>query len=371
MHESNQKGEIFFAGTPLTPNHPEYIWRPADSVLYEALASGDNAHIFSPAGTGKTSLIANTATRLQKNGCNVAIIGMDQILERRGDQDIGRFYYAYAYRIIRQLRLRVDLQSWWQSNSVLSNHHRLMEFYREVILQNTSDPVVILIDDIQLANDAEFAAQLLSSIGAAHNARTTEPEFARITFALISESRPYGQLADSHMSPFSISLKVPLHDYDRELLDIYVNELGLGDENAAIALDRVFHWTNGHPYLTQMLARFIARLSATPDIAASVDQIVMQSLTDPLALQSEPHISHIHRQLVADSKRKNDLLRIYGKLCKGATVKANTESRSQNHLLASGLVKLDDSGSLMVRNRIYEAVFTTQWANDHKNRWWR
>ena len=79
----------------------------------------------------------------------VAVIDLAQIFERDSGADAGRWYYSIAYRLLRQLRLKTDLQAWWQDKSFLSNRQRLVEFYVEVILQNISERVVVFIDEVQ------------------------------------------------------------------------------------------------------------------------------------------------------------------------------------------------------------------------------
>ncbi len=139
-------GEFFSVGTPLHAVRAGYVRRAADSVLYETIISRRYAHVIAPDRSGKSSLIAATAARLENNGQKVAILDLEQIGGREAGNDEGRWYYSVAYRLLRQLRIRVDLQSWWQDKSMLSNRQRLLEFYAEIILQNVPERVVIFVD---------------------------------------------------------------------------------------------------------------------------------------------------------------------------------------------------------------------------------
>ena len=125
----DRTGEFFSVGPPLHAVKPGYVRRAADDLLYQTLVAGNYAHVVAPDRTGKSSLIAATSARLQNNGFKVAVLNLRQIGERDGGSDAGRWYYSIAYRLLRQLRLKVDLQTWWQDNSVLSNRQRLVEFY--------------------------------------------------------------------------------------------------------------------------------------------------------------------------------------------------------------------------------------------------
>ncbi|MEJ2276034.1 MAG: AAA-like domain-containing protein, partial [Woeseiaceae bacterium] len=166
-------GEFFTVGSPLHAVRAGYIKRKADDVIFNALLSGRFARALAPDRSGKTSLIAATAARLEAIGCKIAVLDLAQIGIRDGGTDAGRWYYNVAYRLMRQLRIRFDLQSWWHDRSMLSNRQRLLEFYSEIVLQSVSERIVIFVDEITCLEELPFADQLLGSIRAAHNARTT------------------------------------------------------------------------------------------------------------------------------------------------------------------------------------------------------
>ncbi len=364
-------GEFFSVGTPLHAIRAGYVRRAADNVLYETVISGRYAHVIAPDRSGKSSLIAATAVRLENNGSKVAILDLEQIGVREAGSDAGRWYYSVAYRLLRQLRIRIDLQSWWQDKSMLPNRQRLLEFYSEIILQNVQERVVIFVDEIQCIGDLPFADQLLASFRAAHNARATDPEFSRLTFVLLGECDPLSLIDEPELSPFNITQAVTLAEFSREDLDLFSTELNLAPKDAAIALDRIFYWTGGQPYLSQKLARTISREQLAGDIAANVDRIATRQLAGRSALHNEPHMSHIHREVVKDAKRREALLSLFGRICKNVKVATDLGSPLQRRLIAIGLIRIDEEGSLRVRNRLYEAVFTARWANENLPNNWR
>ena len=313
----DRTGEYFTTATPLHAVRPGYIRRAADDALYEALCAGKHAHIIAPDRTGKSSLIAATSARLQNNGFRVAVLDLVQIRERDGGTDAGRWYYSVAYRLLRQLRLKIDLQDWWQDKSILSNRQRLVEFYAEVILQHIEEPVVVFVDELQCVADKPMAAHLLASIRAAYNSRVTEPDFVRLSFVLAGQCDPLQVMPDSDVSPFAISQEIRLEDFTRDDLDTFATELNLLPSEAAIALDRIYYWTSGHPYLTQKLARAVARERFSCNIKEHVDRIAWHRLAGRAALNNEPHMSHIHKRIVNDRKNSEALLNLYGRMRKG------------------------------------------------------
>ena len=364
-------GEFFSVGAPLHAVRAGYVRRAADDVLYENIMAGRFAHVIAPDRSGKSSLIAATAARLENNGFKVAILDLEQIGIRDAGSDTGRWYYSVAYRLQRQLRIRVDLQTWWQDKSILSNRQRLLELYSEIILQNVPERVVVFVDEIQTIGEQPFGDQLLASIRAAHNARATDPEFSRLTFVLLGECDPLSLISELELSPFNITQPVTLGDFSRDDLGLFLTELNLAPADAQTALDRVYYWTSGQPYLAQKLARSISREQLQGDIAGNVDRIVAHQFTGRSALHNEPHLSHIHREIVNDTKLCETLLNLFGRIRKGVNVETDLGSPTQRRLIAVGLIRIDEDGQLVLRNRIYEAVFTARWANENLPTHWR
>ena len=368
---SGGDGEFFSVGAPLNPMRGGYIRRAADDALYDTVVAGRFAHIIAPAHSGKSSLIAACAARLRNNGYKIATLDLSQIVERDGGTDAGRWYYSIAYRLLRQLRLKIDLQDWWQDKALLSNRQRLVEFYVEVILQNIREPVVVVVDEIQAVETVPFKEHLLPSIRAAHNARATDPDFERLIFVLCGEGDPESLVDDPGLSPFRVSQAVLLEDFTRAELDLFATELNLPASESRAALDRVWHWTSGQPYLCQKLCRALSREPVEGDVAEHVDAIVNKLLAGRAALHSEPHLNHIHRRIVRDRRDYEAMLNAYGRLSKELDVQWDPASRALRKLRATGLVRVDDDGMLRPRNRIYQAVFTARWANRNLPLHWR
>jgi WD40 repeat protein len=364
-------GEFFSVGVPLHAVRAGYVRRKADQQLLDTLLGGGNAHIIAPARSGKTSLVAAVSAQLQSHDCRVAVIDLVQISDRDGGTDVGRWYYNIAYRLVRQLRLKTDLQTWWQDKSMLSNRQRLVEFYTEVVLANIQQRVVIFIDGIHCIAGQPFAEHLMASIRVAHKSRVTDPEFKRLSFVLLGECDPQSLISNDALSPFTVSQQIQLPDFTRDELEIFQTELNLPRDDADKALDHIFEWTSGQPYLVQKLARSVAREECAGDIEKHVDRIVLQQLAGRAAVHNEPHISHIHREITRDRKGSEALLNLCGKMRKGVPVRYEPSSIPQRKLLTLGLVVVAKDGQLAARNRVYETVFTARWANENLPIRWR
>jgi hypothetical protein len=240
-------GEFFSVGVPLHAVRAGYVRRRADDQLYDAVMAGHYAHVVAPDRSGKSSLIAASAARLESNGHKVAILDLEQIGDRDGGSDSGRWYYSVAYRLLRQLRIRYDLQSWWQDKSILSNRQRLFEFYSEVILRHVSERVVVFVDEIQCIENLPYADQFLTSIRAAHNARTTDPDFSRLCFVLLGECDPVSLMQEAELSPFNVTRQILLNDFSRENLELFATELNLNHDNAKLHLIEYISGRLGSP----------------------------------------------------------------------------------------------------------------------------
>jgi WD40 repeat protein len=364
-------GEFFSVGVPLHAVRAGYVRRDADRELLETLLGGGNAHVIAPARSGKTSLVAAVSAQLQSHGFRVAVIDLAQISDRDGGTDVGRWYYNIAYRLIRQLRLKTDLQAWWQDKSMLSNRQRLVEFYAEVVLASIPDRVVIFFDEIHSIADQPFADHLMASIRAAHKSRVTDPEFKRLCFVMLGECDPQSTELHESLSPITVSRQIQLPDFTRGEMEIFRTELNLSADEAEESLDHIFDWTSGQPYLVQKLARSVAREGISGDIEGHIDRIVMQQLAGRAAVNSEPLISYIHQEVVKDRKHSESLLNVYGKMRKGVPVKQDPTSVAQRKLLSLGLVVVGKDGRLGVRNRVFGTVFTARWANENLPIRWR
>ncbi len=357
--------EFFSVGPPLHAVRAGYVRRRADDLLLDAILAGRYAHVIAPCRSGKSSLVAAMAARLEAKGFNVAILDLGQIAERDAGTDAGRWYYSVAYRILRQLRIRFDLQSWWQEKSVLGNCQRLLEFYNEIVLRFVKERIVIFVDEVQCIGENSIGTELLASIRSAHNGRATEPEFARLNFVLLGECDAASLIDEPGLSPFDISQSIPLDDFSRDELNIFATELNLPADQARQALDRIHYWTNGQPYLTQKIARAISREHPDDEIDEYVDGVVRQQFPGRAALRTEPHLSHIHREVMRNPRQGEALLNLYGRLRKGVPVDTDLGSPLQRRLVAIGLLSVNSEGDLQVRNRIYESVFTARWANEN------
>ncbi|MEO0996670.1 MAG: AAA-like domain-containing protein, partial [Pseudomonadota bacterium] len=370
--ERRAADRFFAVGGVIPAGQDCYVRRAADDELFHHAINGDYAHVFAPRQMGKSSLCARVAERLRERERLVAVVDLAQIGGRDAAIDSARWFYSFAFRLVRQLRLKVDLQTWWQDKATLTNRQRLTELYWDIILENTQSPVTIFVDSPHAFATLPFAGDLLESIHAAQTARAAETAFGRLNFILLSIAGAARRPTGTGASVFSASQQVALEPFTPADLNQILPALGLPRQAAERAVARVQHWANGQPYLTMKLARAVARRSGDrrkPEVV--VDDCVRQLFGHVGAMRSEPHLNAMQQAILGAGRDTVALLNLYGRIRKGERVQYDAESRPQRRLINEGLLSVAADGTLGVSNRLYALLFTTRWVNEHLPVNWR
>src|SRR5262245_22703519 len=99
-----------------------YVERAADREIVEALSRGDPCHVLATTQTGKSSLKLRAARKLEAAGVRCALI------ELSGGVSEEQWYYGLARGIVRDLRLDVDVDGFWDRDAKLSHVQRWAAF---------------------------------------------------------------------------------------------------------------------------------------------------------------------------------------------------------------------------------------------------
>ncbi len=129
-------------------------------------------------------------------------------------------------------------------------------------------------------------------------------------------------------------------------------------------LRRILDWTGGHPYLTQKLCSAVQHRDRQGADGADqdVDLLVEQSLLSQTASRVDSNLNFVRDWLKGDKKLGLKVFKLYRRIRRGQPVADAPLSPVQNHLKLSGVVALRPDRMLRVRNRVYEHVFTAEWA---------
>jgi hypothetical protein len=248
---------------------------------------------------------------------------------------------------------------------------RLREFFLEVVLENTQERVVIFFDRIEAIVGRPFARELLHAIRACYDARAMEPEYQRLTFAMLGSANIGQLIPGGQDSPFDISHEISLHDFDAAELRQLVGGLGCDQATASQISERIWSWTRGHPYLSQKVLRALARRSDQQLSESTVDEVVAMLFLSREGPRDEPHLVAVGKQVVREGPGKVARLTLYGRVRKGAKVSANLKLDIHRDLYQSGIVVIDRDGHFALRNEIYGRAFTAQWVNQNLPFGWK
>lgn len=312
--------------------------------------------------------MARAIRELRLGGQLAAVVDLTQIGSRGDSEDAGRWYYSIAYRILRELRIKTDLQTWWQDKSALFSEQRLVEFFLEIVLTNVAEPVTVFVDEIERAASLPFAEKLFAAMRTCYARRVSEPEFKRLNFVVLGVCTVAELCPDESLSPFVNGRSIELPDFGLDECQQLAAGFEHGGEHGRALIESIYAWTEGQPYLTQKLARGVARKGAK---AGDVERVVHELFLGPGISQSEPLLNHIRSLLQAGTPVARQALVLFARIVDGRDVTGGPVSPARAWLRLTGVVRRDAGDRLRVRNEIYRRVFDAAWVKSSRPTNWR
>ncbi|MEO1404390.1 MAG: AAA-like domain-containing protein [Cyanobacteria bacterium J06635_1] len=392
-------------GGSLASHAPSYIWRQADTDLYDALMQGELCYVLNARQMGKSSLLVQTKHRLQQAGYRCSVIDITNI----GSETITplQWYTGLIHDLFRGFKLRrqISLSKWKSGEGEFSLLQQLSHFMGDVLLQQFPDEkLVIFIDEIDSILSLPFAVDdLFALIRYCYNQRALNPDYERLNFALFGVATPSDLIRDRNRTPFNIGRPIDLTGFTLDEARPLEQGLTLDKGNSKAILKSVLAWTGGQPFLTQKLCQMIVeqaqqtasgKLMILPGNEAYwVDSLVRDQLLKNWESKDEPeHLRTIRNRILNNPEKSGRLLGIYqqvlqaalGEKGQGKGEKVNIspapcplppialsgmatlapittdDSPEQTNLLLSGLV-VKEGRCLRVKNSIYAKVFNAEW----------
>ncbi|MGD2084612.1 MAG: AAA-like domain-containing protein [Candidatus Aminicenantes bacterium] len=356
--------DFYVVGGTMRPDAPSYIQRKADKELYEHILKGDFCCVLTPRQMGKSSLMIRTADRLKKEGLRTAIIDLTRIGTEKEKASADNWYYGIAYRIVRELGIKIKLSDWWQEREQLPALQRLTEFFEDVLLPETKEPVVIFVDEIDTTIALPFTDDFFAAIRACYNARASKDEYRRLNFVLLGVANPSDLIKDTQRTPFNIGQGIHLTDFTPEEAKPLSLDLCADPGQGEKMLARILYWTGGHPYLTQKLCRIAAGEKLAVHSNEAIDNLVEKNFLASGANREEPNLKFVSDRLLQDSKNSRKRLKLYRRIYNEKPVLDDPLSPTHTSLKLSGLVLPGTKQMLSIRNRIYERTFTGEWIKE-------
>lgn len=361
--------DYFKAGGTLGANAPSYVARPADELLLRHILGGQLCYVLTTRQMGKSSLMVRTAASLRSLGVGIAVIDLSSL----GVQvSPSQWYLGIITQIADDLGVAVNAAHWWRENDSRGVVQRFIDFFSDVLLENVQGRVVVFLDEIDSTLNLAFTDDFFAAVRALYNERAVNSRYDRLTFVLLGVVTPAHLIKDRNRTPFNVGVPVQLKEFSRS--DAWSLEVGLERTFpgcGAALLDRIFYWTNGHPYLTQRLCSATVTVAASTDSdptkgpetgekAASdlVDRCVEHLFLAKDAVSDE-NLQFIRSRIAATSDRR-PLLTLYRRIYQGDVIGEDERSPQQNELKLIGLVS-SNGGKLRIYNEIYRHVFDLDW----------
>ncbi len=362
-------------GGSLPMDAPTYVVRSADRHLYKALKLGDFCYILNTRQIGKSSLMVHMMHRLQQEGFVCAAIDMTRIGSENVTPD--QWYKGLAVELWQSFDLQglVNLKAWWNEQLDISPVQRLSRFLEEVLLAlvGVEDRVlpknlIIFLDEIDSILGLKFSVNdFFALIRSCYNQRSINPEYKRLTFALLGVATPSDLITDYQRTPFNIGQAIQLSGF--QLHEAQPLLQGLKDKfsNPQAVLKELLTWTSGQPFLTQKLCKLIRSCSSPIPVNAEaewMENLVRTQVIDNWESQDEPeHLRTIRDRILKSDHQRVRLLELYRQILDQGQV-VSVDSPEERELLLSGLV-VKQQGYLKVHNPIYQLIFDRTWISLH------
>lgn len=351
------QSDFFVTGGALLADAGSYVARAADSDLLAALRAGEFCYVLTTRQMGKTSLTVRTAAQLREEGRAVVVLDLTAFGQ---NLDVEQWYFSMLSNVATKLDLEDEMEAYWEANLRRAPLHRFMGAIREIYLEKKRKPLTIFVDEIDVVRSLrQFKAdEFFAGIRECYNRRSEDPRLQRLAFCLLGVATPSDLISDQRMTPFNIGRGIEIADFTRDEAAVLAAGLSPYRETALSLLDRVLHWTGGHPYLTQRLCAEVAK--AAIQVPRGVDGICTSVFLTADASSRDENLQFVRERLLRSEIDPVALLDAYARVCRGERQSFDDHNPVHNELRLSGIVRVVN-GTIVARNRIYSSVFDLKW----------
>jgi WD40 repeat protein len=346
-------GNFFQDGGTLSEDAPSYVERPADAELLAVLGRDELCLVLAPRQTGKSSLMVHALARLRARGVRPGWVDLQPL---GSNQDPESWFRDVLEQIERSLGLEADCLDWWQAHGRIGPMQRFLRFLEDVVLAGEGR-YVLFFDEVETLFKLPFSDDFFTTLRSFYNARATNPQLKRLSFVLLGMANASEFIQDRGRTPFNIGTPIVLTDFEQAKAEGFREVLGDG---GGPLVARIFHWTQGQPYLVQILAKALYDLPPPARTVEAVDNEVQRRFFAG-ELDKDTHLKFIRDYLLAKRPGLRRLLTLYRRILAGEKPVFDARSPEQNRLRLAGVVRVEGQ-RLAPRNPIYATVFGPAWA---------
>ena len=376
---STAGSSFYVTGGTMGGDAPSYVERQADRELFEALLAGEFCYLLTPRQMGKSSLIIRTRQRLIDRQVQAVLLDLSTIGQH---VSVEQWYHGLLFGLGQQTGLEDELDRFFERRNDLGLCQRFFAALTEVVLPRcaararpdgagaTMVRLVVFVDELDVVRSLPFNTdEFFAAIRGCYNLRARDPAMHQLGFALLGVATPADLIRDVRTSPFNIGRRIQLRDFTNEESRPLARGLGPADL-AQVRLDRILHWTGGHPYLTQRLCRAVADSPRMLTDAAAgsavedtqeIDRICLALYLSRQARDEDDNLIFVRESVLRSDSDRTALLELYRRVKRRpGSVPDDHANPLVNVLHLSGLVGSEE-GFLRERNRVYARAFDDGW----------
>jgi hypothetical protein len=350
------RGKPVLESGTMSTDSPYYVEREADRSIRDLFYGPKTSFVLNNKTvtikghkqSGKSSLLVRIEAWAVEQGCTTCYIDFqgkdDEELKTTGD-----LFRSIANSISDELHIDFDPELEWKADGRWKE--KLTSFVEAKVLALGEQEVVFLFDEADLTFPyGEVCKVLFSTLRFWHNKRPRDHKdrgWKRLWLIVAHSTEPSLWIRDLNQSPFNVGQSVVLEDFDErkvvprevpELNERYQSPLRTDEE-----IRGLLELVGGHP--------FLARLALDRLVAQSCSFAELESTAiNPESPFVTLHLKHLWELIQADKSLVSALREIlrYGKCDDG---------KSFERLDAAGLSRVDASGRVSLRYKIYNDYF--------------